>query len=167
MHFRVIVVAALLLRPGSICYAQTGEPRAGVEGTLGHAAFLDEDPIDHFIFGGGFRYRLSPRVSIGPEVVYMIGPGRDRDLFLTGNIWFDFMAPQPVGIRRVSPYVVAGGGLMRHQSEFIEFVAHEAAVTGGIGVRIALDERWYIAPEARLGWEPHTRLSANVGYTFR
>ena len=163
MRFRGVVFA-LLFSSASICHAQT-EPRANIEGTLGHAAFLDEDPIDHFVSGGAFRYRLSPRVSVGPEVIYMVGPGQDRNLFLTGNLWFHFTEPR--ADRRATPYFVLGGGLMRHRSEFIDFVAYEGAVTGGIGVRIALNERWYIAPEARLGWEPHTRLSANVGYTFR
>jgi hypothetical protein len=165
MRLSVVVVSALILSSASIVHGQTGQPRISVEGTLGHAAFLDEDPVDHFVFGGAFRYRLSPRVSVGPEVIYMIGPGRDRDLFVTGNMWFDFVSSRPD--RRVTPYLVAGGGLMRHRSEFIDFVAYEGAVTGGFGVRIALSGGWYIAPEARLGWEPHLRLSANVGYSFR
>jgi hypothetical protein len=119
------------------------------------------------IFGGAFRYPLSPRVSIGPELVYMIGPGHDRDLFVTGDIWFDFIPRQRGVPARFSPYLVAGVGLMRHSDESLrDFVVHEWAFTGGIGLRIALNERWYVAPEARLGWEPHARLSGSVGYAF-
>ena len=165
MRFHVIVMLAVLGSSASICQAQTEQPRASVEGTLGHAAFVDEDPVDHIIGGGAFRYPVSPRLSVGPEVIYMRGPGRDRDLFFTGNLWFHFV--EPYADRRVAPYLLVGGGLMRHRSEFIDFVSYEGAVTGGIGVRIAMTDRWYIAPEARLGWEPHLRLSANVGYTFR
>ena len=165
MHFRVGVIAALLLSSATVCHAQTEPPRTSIEGTLGYAAFLDEDAIEHFVGGGAIRYRVSPRLSVGPEVIYMRGPARDRDLFVTGNLWFHFVEPRLD--RRVTPYLVVGGGLMRHRSEFIDFVAYEGAVTGGIGARIAVTDRWYIAPEARLGWEPHARLSVNVGYTLR
>ena len=117
--------------------------------------------------GGAFHYPLSPRVWVGPEAVYMIGPGNDRDLFLTGNIWFDVSAPPRGGLRRITPYLVAGIGFMRHTEEFLaDFTAYEWAFTGGAGVRIRLGDRWYVAPEARLGWEAHSRLSAAVGYTF-
>ena len=40
----------------------------------------------------------------------MVGPGHDRDLFLTGNLTFDFLARR-IGPRRgsVNPFLVAGG----------------------------------------------------------
>ncbi|HEV3484015.1 MAG TPA: hypothetical protein VG106_01305 [Vicinamibacterales bacterium] len=139
-----------------------------VEATVGHAAFLDEDPIEHSIFGGSVRFALTPRLSVGPEIVYMIGPGHDRDMFVTGNLWFDLLGADGGSPRRVTPYLIAGGGLMRHRDEFFaDFTANEGAVTGGIGVRIAVTDRWYVAPEARLGWEPHSRLAVTVGYRFR
>ena len=48
MHFRVGVIAALLLSSATVCHAQTEPPRTSIEGTLGYAAFLDEDAIEHF-----------------------------------------------------------------------------------------------------------------------
>jgi hypothetical protein len=166
MYVRALLMSALFLTGAEIASAQTSRQSLSVEGIVGHAAFVDEDPIDHVLFGGAFRYPVSPRVSVGPEIVYMIGPGRDRDLFLTGNVWFDVLAPRRGVVRRVTPYIVAGAGLMRHTDQFVDFTVHEWAVTGGVGVRIALNDRWYVAPEARLGWEPHVRLSASVGYAF-
>jgi hypothetical protein len=166
MPVRVFIASFLLLSAAAICHAQTGRTPS-IEGIAGHAAFLDEDPVDHVIAGAALRYTLSPRVSIGPEIVYMRGPDLDRDLFLTGDVWFDFLAPGPYGPRPVTPYLVAGAGLMRHTDRFTpDFTAYEFAVTGGLGLRIRLTDRWYIAPEGRLGWEPHSRFSASIGYTF-
>lgn len=54
-------------------FSERNREPASVE-IVGHAAFLDEDPIDHFVFGGAARFPLSPRVSVGTEVVYIIGP---------------------------------------------------------------------------------------------
>jgi Outer membrane protein beta-barrel domain len=164
---RILIGSFLLFVATSSAGAQPASRSPSVEGAIGHAAFVDEDPVDHVTFGGAARVALSPRVSVGPEVVYMIGPGEDRDLFLTGNLWFDFFGPTADGPRRATPYLIVGAGLMRHQDEFFrDFTTHEGAVTGGIGVRIAIGDRWYVAPEARLGWEPHSRLTATVGYTF-
>jgi hypothetical protein len=167
MRQRVFVAILVLLSVASTASAQS-EPRSPrVEGIVGHAAFVDESPINHFVFGGAVRFPLSPRVSVGPEAVYMIGPGEDRDLFLTGNVWFDFFRPTGNTLRRVTPYLIAGAGLMRHTDEFFrDFTSNEWAFTGGVGVRIAITDRWYIAPEGRLGWETHSRLTASVGYTF-
>lgn len=164
MFQRIGLLALLLVALGAATASAQPDRALRVEGTVGHAAFVDEDPVDHFIFGGAVPFQLTPRVSVGPEIVYMIGPGEDRDLFVTGNVWFDFFGDRG---RRVTPYVVAGAGFMRHRDEFFrDFTSNEGAVTGGIGVRIALNDRWYVAPEARLGWETHSRLTAVVGYRF-
>ena len=167
MFQRVFIAVFAFGVAASPASAQGGSPAWRVEGHLGHAAFIDEEPIDHFVSGGAARYQLSPRVSIGPEVIHMVGPGDDRDLFLTGNAWFDLLGPSAGKPRRATPYLVAGAGLMRHQDEFFrDFTSTEFAVTGGFGVRVMINDRWYVAPEARLGWEPHTRLSASIGYVF-
>jgi hypothetical protein len=157
-------LSGLLLFSSIAAYAQTARPAPALELTVGHAAFLDEDAIDHLVLGGAYRHYVSPRVSLGPEIQYMIGPATDRDFFATGNLWFDLVRPDPR--RHVTPYLVAGGGIMVHYPEF-DFLGgpyKEGAFTGGVGFRIAISERWYVAPEARLGWEAHSRLTATVGY---
>ena len=137
--------------------------KGSVEAVGGWTGFVDDAMINHGIVGGAARWNVSPRVSIGPEIVYMIGPGDDRDLFLTGNVTFDVFSN-----RRVTPFFVAGGGLFRHSDRvgFGSFSSTEGAFTGGGGVRFLIGERFYLAPEARLGWELHTRLSMSAGWRF-
>jgi hypothetical protein len=136
-----------------------------IEATAGWAGFLDESVIHHALLGSAARFYLSPRFSVGPELTYMVGPGDDRDLTVTGNVMFDVLAPTATGPRRVTPFLVAGGGLFRHTDRFQRgtFSSTEGAFTLGLGVRAWTTRRTYVAMDARLGWEAHLRLAATVG----
>jgi hypothetical protein len=122
---------------------------------------VDDATIDHGVVGGAMRFHLSPRISVGPELQYMIGPDSDRDLILTGNLTFDVLPPD----RKVTPFLVAGGGLFRHSNSFggRSFSSSEGAFTAGGGVRAWVSDRVFVAGEARLGWELHWRFSGTVG----
>jgi hypothetical protein len=140
-----------------------------VEATGGRADFIDDGPLVHAIGGGSARWHLTPRLAIGPEVIYMVGPGSDRDLFVTGNVTYDFVGPRRAGRDRVVPYVVAGAGFFRHTSRFGPrgFATTEGAFTGGGGARVWVSDRVYVGGEARFGWEPHTRYTATMGVRLR
>src|SRR5688572_12677480 len=158
----VLIAAPAVAQPA----ARTGPPAAAVEAAGGYAGFIDESLIGHAVFGASGRLHLSPRVSVGPEIVYMRGPGFDRDLFLTGNITIDLLL-RPASPRRgtVNPFLVAGAGLMRHSDRFgsSTFTSSEGAATGGGGARVWLTDRVYALGEFRLGWEPHYRVTGGVG----
>ena len=96
----------------------------------------------------------------------MKGPGRDRDLFATGNLTFDFF--NPATARPVTPYLVAGAGVMRHTGEVGvgTYTSTEGTFTAGVGVRARLSNRAYLGAEWRVGWEPHTRIHAVVGFNL-
>jgi hypothetical protein len=152
----ILAVAVLCLIPAS-AGAQVPDDRGlAVDASGGYAAFLDESLITHATAGAALRWRLSPRFSIGPEVVFMQGPGGDRDLFLTGKAIVDFM-PR----RRASPYFIADGGVMLHRDDFLHtggLWSGEGAVSAGIGMRISVTRRLSLGPEVRIGWEPHLRV---------
>lgn len=161
-------IAALTLALAAICAvpaAAQPRPAPVVEGTLGWAGFGDEGVTHHTLFGGAARFYLSPRFSVGPELTYMVGPGDDRDLVVTGNVMFDVLAPNAAGPRRVTPFLVAGGGLFRHTDRFQSgtFSSIEGAFTLGLGVRAWATRRTFVAVDARLGWELHLRVAATVG----
>jgi hypothetical protein len=143
--------------------------RQAIEVVGGYAGFLDEGLVDHVIAGATFRYRISRIISLGPEIVYMAGPGTDRDLFLTGNAMFDFLVPTD-GPRpgTVNPFVVVGGGVMIHRSRFGNrgFSAAEGALTGGAGVRVWITRRIYAMGAYRAGWEPHIRVDGGIGVAW-
>lgn len=169
MSFRTAFFVLAITGFASAAAAQTDKPGPSLEFHTGWAAFVDESPVNHGVFGAAYRFHLSPRVSIGPEVAYMIGPGDDRDFFLTADVWLDTRAPSATSRPVVVPYFVIGGGVMFHRNFLFpngaEWFAKEPAVTGGMGVRFNAG-KWYVAPELRLGWETHMRVSAAVGYRF-
>jgi len=154
--FPVLVVLGF----AASAFAQESPSRLAVDFTGGYAAFVDESAIGHFTLGGGVRWQLTPKISVGPDFVFMRGPGEDRDIYLTGKVIVDFMPN-----RLVSPFVVADGGAMFHGDQYFNAPASwgkEGAVSAGGGVRINVSPRISIAPEFRIGWEPHFRIGAMV-----
>ena len=164
MLVRRVLLGTLILTLGTVgaaAEAQSGAPAGNLTLTAGYAGFIDESLIKHVVGGGGAEWVVIPRIAVGPEVLYMVGPGSDRDLFIVG------MAR--VGIlpfnRRIIPFATAGGGLMVHWDRFGRetFRTTEGAFMFGGGVRVALARNVYVAPEFTIGWEPHLRASVNVG----
>jgi len=159
-----IVICALLVdTPVRAQADQDSARRPELHFRVGYAAFVDEDPIDHLVIGGSARLYLTPRLSVEPELTYMRGPGEDRDLFVLGNIAFDFRREGAL-----VPYVIGGGGWMRHRNEIFgaPFSHDEAAAAGGAGMRLFLSDRFFVAPEFRLGWELHYQITGTVGFRF-
>lgn len=145
--------------------AAAARPAPVVEASVGWAGFGDEGIVHHTLLGAGARYYVSRRFSIGPELQYLIGPGSDRDLILTGNLVVDVLAPTADRPRRTTPYIVVGGGLFRHSDRFQSgtFTSTEGAFTAGMGIRGWTSDRVFLAVDARLGWEPHLRVAGTVG----
>jgi hypothetical protein len=158
-----LFVALVLLLLAVPAAAQPSLGSGAAEFFAGYSAFLDDSPVEHGVVGGRARIYLSPRTAIGPELVYMRGPGDDRDLFVTGNLTFDLI--RPAAGRAVEPFLVVGGGFSRFTNRFggVPFSSVEGAVTGGGGARIRLTDRVYAIGEFRLGWEPHYRVTGGIG----
>jgi hypothetical protein len=153
--------AALLAGLASPIFAQ-GRGGAAAEGVVGYAGFLDDTTITHTAWGGSARWYLRPRLAIGPELIYFRGPRDDRDLVLTGNLTLDFLD----SAHPVTPFVVGGGGFFCHRDKFggTSFTSTEGSFTAGAGVRISIGRQFYVAPEFRIGWEPHVRMSVAAGW---
>jgi hypothetical protein len=160
-------MAVILVLTVGAASAQTLEerPAPALEFLAGYAGFVDDATIDHSIVGAAARIYLTPRLAVGPELVYMRGPNWDRDLFLTGNLTFDVLPPRNGRPRRVSPFLVAGGGFFQHSDRFgaLGFTSYEGAFTAGGGVRGWISDRVYALADLRFGWELHSRVNAGVG----
>jgi hypothetical protein len=161
-----MAMVAMLAATAGTAAAQTGRPVA-VEGTVGWAGFVDDATIHHRVVGGGVRIPIGvDRLSVGPEIVYMRGPRTDRDVFVLGSLWIDLRRERP-GAQAV-PYVVVGGGIMRHSDDFAfgTYTTSEGSFTAGGGIRVHATDRVYVGGDVRLGWELHLRATAHVGVRF-
>ena len=144
-------------------YAGEIQPRL----TAGGAAFLDEEtPLDHSIIGGSVEFYLTPRLSVAPELIYMRGPGTDRDLTLMGNMAYDLAR-----FGKNSVYVVGGAGILHNTAKFpgsIDPVSSfsEWTAGGGVGAKLFLSNSIFVAPEFRFGWEPLYRITGSIGFTL-
>jgi hypothetical protein len=143
-------------------------PASTVELSAGSAVFADDNGPAHRIVGGTYRAYISPRVALGPELVYFDGSGDHSDLAATVNLTFDLRRPDGRRPRRVVPYLLAGGGWFQYRDAFqgIRFTSSEGALTGGGGVRVWPSHSMYLGAEYRLGWELHARLSGHVGWSL-
>jgi hypothetical protein len=161
LRYAVTSILAVFLLIGSETagHAQETPSRLAIDVSGGKSAFVDETPIGQMTIGGGVRWQLTPRVSVGPEVVLMKGPNDLREVFLTGKAIVDFMPH-----RLLSPYFVADAGAMLQGDRFANgpYWSKEGAVSAGGGVRINVTPHVSIAPEVRIGWEPHVRFGAVV-----
>ncbi len=161
MRTNLITAVALLVMAPASALAQPAPGRAAVTVGGGYAGFLDDAVIHHGVAAAAVEWVVRPLLAIGPEVLYMVGPGSDRDVFALGVV--------RVGIRpfstAVAPYVVAGGGVMRHSDSLggRSFSSTEGVVIVGGGVRVRATNRVFVAPEVTAGWEPHVRVSLHVG----
>jgi hypothetical protein len=144
-----------------------GEPLAGVmelRGTVGYSNFLDEGPMHHLVTGGRPGSMSTNRVAIEPEFLFMYRSHRDIDFHFIPNVVFDFTKRES----RVQPYAIGGVGLQRHRelTGIGYYWSNTWIGSAGIGTKIFLSDRLYVAPEFRLGLEPIVRITGSVGYVF-
>lgn len=166
---RLTIALLLVAASATTALAQNPRPLPTLEATGGWAGFLDDEIIRHGLAGAAARVYVSPRISLGPEVQYFVGPNSDRDLIVTGNLMVDVLAPTANRPRRTTPFVVLGGGLFRHSDSFNgqTFSSNEGAFTAGVGMRTWATDRVFVAGDARIGWEAHLRLAVTVGVALR
>lgn len=150
-------------------WAQTAEPGRNtyensieIKGALGYANFVDSLP--HFVAGGAARIRLFRGLGVQPELAYMYRSQQDRDFVLIPNLIWEFRRDG-----RIVPYAIGGAGLLNHRETWDAFNANVNAwiFQGGFGTKIFLNRKVFVAPEVRIGWEPHIRITGTFGYVLR
>jgi hypothetical protein len=139
-------------------------PRAvDLKGSIGYTGFADESLIGHLQTGASARIYLTRRFSLEPEFQYLRQSSNHSDVVIVPNANWDFREG------RVVPYVTGGVGWVRSYFRQFRpiFTVNEAFFQVGGGVKLYVTDRWYVAPEARVGGELHFRGSVAIGYTFR
>ncbi len=160
-----VLTALFVLAPISTTVASAQDRQSpSLDFSAGWVGFADDGIVGEGMVGGAGRFYLSPRIAVGPELLYISGENHSHTE-LTGNLTFDFIAPTAGRPPRVTPFLVVGGGMFQtHESSFGDDVTHtEGAYTAGGGVRAAVGDRVTVGVDARMGWEAHLRVNGVVG----
>lgn len=163
--FRAVLFASgLLAVPMASLAAAQDRPGPSFEVTGGWVGFADDGIVSETFVGGAARWHLLPRVSIGPEIIYIDGNNHSH-LVVTGNVTFDMLAPGKGRPAQVTPFLVVGGGLFQTRESFFaeNFTSSEGAFTAGGGVRALVGNRVTVGVDARIGWELHLRVGGLIG----
>ena len=139
-------------------------PQAALEFAAGWIGFADDGIVSEGLVGGAARWYLLPRVSVGPEIVY-IGGSSHSHLAVTGNVTWDVVGSTGSRTPRLTPFVTAGAGLFRTRESFPSgaFTSNEGAFTAGGGLRGPIGNRVTVGIDARVGWELHLRINGLIG----
>ena len=163
---RIIAAAALLLFCFSPTRAQEGaltRPRVEVKATFGASGFGDELEYPHVVAGGSVRFYLTRRLSVGPELLYMRRSRDDQDYLFVPSVAYDLTDPR----KRAVPSLIGGVGAYQRRGRFTSPPTWSA--DAGAGVKIFLNDRLFVAPEARIGsvgYEATARATVSVGYVI-
>jgi hypothetical protein len=164
---RPILAAALALLCFSQARAQEGDltpPKVEVKATFGASGFGDEISYPHVVAGGAVRFYVTRRFSVEPEFLYMRQSANDQDYVFTPGVAYDLTDPT----NRAVPYIAGGVGAFHHRGRFTSSTAWTGNV--GAGVKIFLNDRLFIAPDARLGVvgssEMMARGTVSIGYVL-
>jgi outer membrane protein with beta-barrel domain len=160
MCIRKIWTVFLLVGFCSIAHAQSDEgARWDAQGGVGVATFGVEGPSKHVLMGGRFQEFVFRGFNIGAETFYWMGPGNDRDVTIVPLAGYEFK--RSAGVR---PYVIGGIGKEFHSEG--RFRTNGLTFGAGAGIKLPITDRFYVAPEFRLGFEPALRAGVNFGYRF-
>lgn len=111
--------------------------------------------------GGSYRmYFGKRRWGIEPEYSAMIVSDH-TDNMLAASVAKDLSRPSS---KRVW-YIVMGGGFNHQRRSRTSSTHFPSALSWGVGVKIRAGQRWYIAPQTRIGVEPNIRFSLFFGRT--
>jgi len=157
---RSLVAAALVLSAVLVGSAQE-RPRPAVDLGAAWIGFADDGVVSEGAFDGAFRWYISRRVAVGPELLYIRGDNHSH-LALTGNLTWDVLpeSTHPT----TTPFLVVGAGMFQTRDTFFvgDFTSTEGAFTAGGGVRSRVGNRVSIGVDARIGWELHLRVGGFV-----
>ena len=173
------ILTVLVALAGLPAWGQTGVLSVAVQG--GYAWGIDDTPPHAILKGFSVSARADKRWRIGVEYLDadMFGPFESTEAharLVTPTIEYEFRTSG-----RIKPYASFGLGYTQYRDLIPTFASpasedpelvHEwdsqsgINLAGGMGVRIYLTKRLFVAPEVRIGLLPILRTTVAVGYAF-
>ncbi len=172
-----VVLAALVGIAALPAWGQAGVLSVAAQG--GYAWGIDDSPPHAILKGVSVSARAAERWRVGVEYLDadMFGPYESTEahaLLVTPTFEYEFRASG-----RLKPYIVVGVGYTQYRDLIPTFASANDTtlvykweaqsginLAGGMGIRMYLTKRLYVAPEVRIGLLPFLRTTVSVGYSF-
>jgi hypothetical protein len=153
---RFIVLSAFVLLMGVQTHAQG---RVEVRAIGGYSLVYVDVPWAG-TGGGALHFRIASNFLAGGEVLYIAGAGNHDVLTVMPVVSWEFR-----GTSSVRPYLVGGIGVARRTGgSFSSGDSSRVTGNGGIGVKLRVLDRFFIAPEFRFGGiEPIVTTTVSLG----
>ena len=127
---------------------------------VGRAAFLEDS--GHLSTGASYRHYFGRRGwALEPEYSFMT-EGYHRDDMLILNVVKDLTKPT----RRWTLSMIMGGGINFYRTKRSSWKGL-GGLGWGMGLKVWASDRFFIAPQFRIGREPALRFSLTLGFAPR
>jgi uncharacterized membrane protein len=120
-------------------------------------------------FAVSFRYHVTPKTSVGPEIAYVRPCVRQVFTYFHPNSSQMLqIARDLTNGKKVRPYLIGGIGVVQHLESGGRGRSSRLEAVGGAGVKFFLTKRFFVAPEFRVtGGAPSMWFSVGGGYVIR
>ena len=150
---RIFIVMIVFACPTLEAQPRTPEPHFH----FGTASFWEARR--HVTTGASFRYYFGKRGwAVEPEYSFMTD-GNHQDHMLIMNVVKDLTRPSGKAVL----YMILGGGMNWYRASRLG----RGGLGWGMGVKVWANDRFFIAPQFRIGHEPNLRFSIYVGFGKR
>ena len=136
------------------------DSKAEVRATFGGTRIFLDEPFSTTA-GGSISFRLAERIGIEPQILFSKSTDF-REVSVFGNAIFDLTDAN----RRMIPYLIAGAGIVNQTDKRIDFNSTDLTAYGGFGVRAYFSNGFFVAPEARLGFNAFPQITISIGYAI-
>ena len=177
-HFLVVLLAVFGVA-GAAGRPAFGQPRTvDVQAVWGYNYGLDDSPPQALVGGVAVTVAVTPHFRVGGEVLKanLYGPYssyKQRAVLVRALLKHELLPG-----RRANPYWVVAVGQVQYHSLLPTYSQAEGRdpfewevqsglnITGGIGIRLFVTERLFVAPEVRFGLAPLFHTTMAFGFAF-
>ncbi len=171
----MVATLILLVQPVS---AQPN--RVDLRAHWGYMYGLDDTPPEAWTGGGSVTAAVGPKLRLGFEVLHANLFGKYDSYKQRARLFHPMMEYEFLSNSRFKPFMVIGVGYTQYRSWLADPRAHfdpslpkrhwetqgRIHYTAGLGARLFLTRRLFLAPEVRIGLVPALRSTLSVGFAF-
>ena len=171
-----LLIAVILVPPA----ASAQSSRVDLRAHWGYMYLLDDSPPEAWAGGGAVTAAVGPKLRLGLEVLHANLFGKYGSYKQRARLFHPMAEYEFSSNSRFRPFMVIGVGYTQYRSWLPDPRAYfdpslpkrrwetqgRIHYTAGLGARLFLTKRLFLAPEVRIGLRPALRSTVSVGFAF-